>query len=81
MSGWNGLGIEAALLQALEEQGFSSPTPIQALSIPPAVDFHQDIIGAAETVSLLVGRVVSNHYNCVLIMLLASGFCCLMSPL
>ncbi|KAJ8341388.1 hypothetical protein SKAU_G00336790 [Synaphobranchus kaupii] len=38
-----------AVLQALGTLGFSSPTPIQALALPPAIRDRMDILGAAET--------------------------------
>ncbi|KAJ8399175.1 hypothetical protein AAFF_G00415540 [Aldrovandia affinis] len=37
------------VLQALGSLGFSSPTPIQALVLPPAIRDRMDILGAAET--------------------------------
>ena len=48
MSKWNELNIPPVLLQALREMDFSSPTPIQRMSIPPAAGSHH-VIGAAET--------------------------------
>ena len=53
-SAWEVLGVPTEVQRALGDQGFTSPTPIQTLSLPPAVFHHQDIIGAAETVSLHV---------------------------
>jgi len=52
MGAWEGLGVPRELQRSLSEQGFTSPTPIQTLSLPPAIFHHRDIIGAAETVSL-----------------------------
>ncbi|EDO48238.1 predicted protein [Nematostella vectensis] len=49
MPEWEGLGVAPDILRALGDQGFSKPTPIQSLSIPPALLYHRDIIGAAET--------------------------------
>lgn len=54
MTNWAGLGVCPKVLQALGDQGFANPTPIQSLSLPPAIHHHQDIIGAAETVSVYV---------------------------
>jgi len=49
MGAWEGLGVPRELQRSLSEQGFTSPTPIQTLSLPPAIFHHRDIIGAAET--------------------------------
>ena len=51
MKTWESLGVPTKILKALSDQGFTSPTPIQTLSLPPAIFHHRDIIGAAETVS------------------------------
>ena len=53
-SAWEVLGIPKEVQRALGDQRFTSPTPIQTLSLPPAIFHQRDIIGAAETVSLLV---------------------------
>ncbi|KAF1769504.1 hypothetical protein GCK72_001321 [Caenorhabditis remanei] len=37
------------ILQAVEQMGFSEPTPIQSAVLPVAVRDHQDVLGAAET--------------------------------
>jgi ATP-dependent RNA helicase RhlE len=42
------LGLSAPLLQALEEKGYSEPTPIQAAAIP-AVLSGRDLMAAAQT--------------------------------
>ncbi|RPE81304.1 DEAD/DEAH box helicase [Vulcaniibacterium tengchongense] len=42
------LGLASALLRALEEQGYSAPTPIQAEAIPLALAGH-DLLGGAQT--------------------------------
>ena len=42
------LGLPQPLLQALEEMKFSTPTPIQAKAIPPALE-GRDILGSAQT--------------------------------
>ncbi|XP_044182801.1 ATP-dependent RNA helicase ddx24-like [Acropora millepora] len=49
MVAWESLGVPTEIQQSLSEQGFTSPTPIQMLSLPPAIFHCQDIIGAAET--------------------------------
>ncbi len=45
---FEGLGLSPALLRALSESGYTTPTPIQAQAIPAALDGH-DILGAAQT--------------------------------
>lgn len=42
------LGLISPILQAVEEAGYSQPTPIQARTIPPALD-GRDILGCAQT--------------------------------
>ncbi|MEP5569585.1 MAG: DEAD/DEAH box helicase, partial [Halioglobus sp.] len=42
------LGLSPLLLQALEEKGYSEPSPIQAKAIP-AVLSGQDVMAAAQT--------------------------------
>ncbi|XP_016975510.2 ATP-dependent RNA helicase DDX24 [Drosophila rhopaloa] len=49
VSAWNGLGVPAPILRALGEQGFKTPTQIQALTLPAAIHGKKDILGAAET--------------------------------
>ncbi|KAK3755004.1 hypothetical protein QZH41_001974 [Actinostola sp. cb2023] len=49
MCEWTGLGVPSEVIKAISEQGFTQPTAIQALAIPPAIFHHRDIIGAAET--------------------------------
>lgn len=63
-SAWEVLGVPTEVQRALGDQGFTSPTPIQTLSLPPAVFHHQDIIGAAETGSgktLAFGLPILHH--------------------
>ncbi|KAL9960204.1 hypothetical protein ACROYT_G033626, partial [Oculina patagonica] len=48
-SAWEVLGVPKEVQRGLGDQGFTSPTPIQTLSMPPAIFHHRDIIGAAET--------------------------------
>src|SRR5690554_7650067 len=42
------LGLSPALLRALADTGYTTPTPIQAQSIPAGLD-GRDILGAAQT--------------------------------
>lgn len=49
LSAWKDLFVPAAVLKALSALGFASPTPIQALVLPPAIRDRMDILGAAET--------------------------------
>ena len=54
MSAWTELYLPAPVLRSLDELGFTSPTPIQALCLPPAIRDRLDIVGAAETVRCCV---------------------------
>jgi ATP-dependent RNA helicase RhlE len=47
-SGFDGLGIAPSLLKSLDLLKFTTPTPIQAKSIPPAME-GKDLIGIAQT--------------------------------
>ncbi|XP_017839841.1 ATP-dependent RNA helicase DDX24 [Drosophila busckii] len=49
MPQWQGLGVPAPIMRALSEQGFQTPTQIQALTLPAAIHGKKDILGAAET--------------------------------
>ncbi|MHC4236162.1 MAG: DEAD/DEAH box helicase, partial [Planctomycetota bacterium] len=42
------LGLAPKLLRALEEQGYTEPTPIQYQAIPEALD-GRDVVGSAQT--------------------------------
>ncbi len=42
------LGLNSAILQALEAQGYQTPTPIQSGAIPPAL-VGRDVLGIAQT--------------------------------
>uniref|UniRef100_A0A3Q1F8Q0 ATP-dependent RNA helicase DDX24 n=1 Tax=Acanthochromis polyacanthus TaxID=80966 RepID=A0A3Q1F8Q0_9TELE len=46
---WKDLFVPSPVLNALSSLGFGSPTPIQALALPPAIRDRMDILGAAET--------------------------------
>jgi superfamily II DNA/RNA helicase len=45
---FNGLGLSPDLLKAVEQSGYTTPTPIQAQSIPHVLQ-RKDIIGIAQT--------------------------------
>ncbi|XP_077395214.1 ATP-dependent RNA helicase DDX24 [Festucalex cinctus] len=49
MHAWKDLFVPPVVLKALSSLGFTSPTPIQALVLPPAIRDRMDILGAAET--------------------------------
>ncbi|XP_061551352.1 LOW QUALITY PROTEIN: ATP-dependent RNA helicase DDX24 [Phycodurus eques] len=49
MCAWKDLFVPPGVLKALSSLGFTSPTPIQALVLPPAIRDRMDILGAAET--------------------------------
>ncbi|XP_074640652.1 ATP-dependent RNA helicase DDX24-like [Tubulanus polymorphus] len=49
MTAWKDLFVPDPVLAALFDKGFTSPTPIQALTLPSAIRDRKDIIGAAET--------------------------------
>ncbi|XP_015126985.1 ATP-dependent RNA helicase DDX24 [Diachasma alloeum] len=46
---WTTLGVPPLIVKALKDQKFSTPTSIQALTLPPAILGRRDILGAAET--------------------------------
>src|SRR5471032_2239744 len=49
---WNmpfrALGLDPKILQAVQEAGYTEPTPIQTAAIPPIIAGH-DLIGIAQT--------------------------------
>jgi ATP-dependent RNA helicase RhlE len=45
---FDGLGLSAPLLRALETAGYTTPTPIQRDAIPPALE-GRDVLGCAQT--------------------------------
>nr|XP_057946716.1 ATP-dependent RNA helicase DDX24 [Doryrhamphus excisus]XP_057946718.1 ATP-dependent RNA helicase DDX24 [Doryrhamphus excisus] len=49
ISAWKDLFVPPVVLKALSDLGFTSPTPIQTLVLPPAIRDRMDILGAAET--------------------------------
>ena len=48
MNSFSELGLAAPLLEALAHEGYTTPTPIQAQSIPPALE-GRDLLGTAQT--------------------------------
>lgn len=46
--GFDTLGLSAAVLEAIEESGYTTPTPIQAQAIPMILE-GKDVIGASQT--------------------------------
>ncbi len=48
MSGFDELGLSKKLLSAVEEEGYSNPTPVQEQSIPPLLA-GRDVLGVAQT--------------------------------
>ncbi len=48
MTKFSDLGLNPKVLQAVEEAGYTSPTPIQAGAIPPALN-GRDVLGIAQT--------------------------------
>ncbi|XP_020731600.2 ATP-dependent RNA helicase DDX24 [Odocoileus virginianus] len=49
VSAWKDLFVPKPVLRALSFLGFSAPTPIQVLTLAPAIRDKLDILGAAET--------------------------------
>jgi ATP-dependent RNA helicase DDX24/MAK5 len=49
VSAWLEFDLHPALLRALQELGFATPTPIQRECLNPAIKGRCDVIGAAET--------------------------------
>lgn len=48
MSNFQSLGLSKNLLLAVEKEGYTNPTPVQALSIPPLIK-GRDVLGVAQT--------------------------------
>ncbi|MDU7522984.1 MAG: DEAD/DEAH box helicase, partial [Roseomonas mucosa] len=42
------LGLASPILRALDEEGYTTPTPIQAQAIPAAME-GRDVLGIAQT--------------------------------
>lgn len=49
MMTFEGLGIDARLIQATNELGFVNPTPIQEKAIPVLLNGTKDFVGLAQT--------------------------------
>jgi len=62
MSAWNGLSVPASVMKCLGELQFTSPTPIQSLTLPPAINDRLDIVGAAETVSFIFKSIIKSGH-------------------
>ena len=54
MSKWLNLFVRPEVLDALSDQGFTDPTPIQSQVLPHAVRDRLDIVAAAETVRIIL---------------------------
>lgn len=46
---WSSMGVPTAVINALADQNFHSPTMIQTRTLPAAILGRRDILGAAET--------------------------------
>lgn len=46
---WSSMGVPVAVIKALADQNFHSPTMIQTRTMPAAILGRRDILGAAET--------------------------------
>ena len=53
MEQWAGVCEDKLVLKALREQGFTTPTEIQKRAVPEVLR-ENDVIGAAETVGVLI---------------------------
>ena len=48
MDDFETLGLSDELLRAVKSEGYTTPTPVQALCIPPLLD-GKDVLGVAQT--------------------------------
>jgi ATP-dependent RNA helicase RhlE len=48
MTDFQSLGLSKTLLKAVEDEGYTTPTPVQQQSIPPLLD-GRDVLGVAQT--------------------------------
>ena len=48
MTDFQSLGLSETLLKAVEDEGYTTPTPVQQQSIPPLLD-GRDVLGVAQT--------------------------------
>jgi len=46
---FEGLGLAQQSIKAIQEMGFSVPTPIQEKAIPAIIEGHRDLVGLAQT--------------------------------
>src|ERR1700742_2777084 len=49
MTTFEGLGLDARLVQATDSLGFTTPTPIQEQAIPVLLSGTKDLVGLAQT--------------------------------
>src|ERR1700742_3721197 len=49
MTTFEGLGLDARLIQAIDALGFTQPTPIQEQAIPVLLSGTKDLVGLAQT--------------------------------
>lgn len=63
VSAWKDYFLQDEILSALSRLGFSAPTHIQAECLPAAIRDRRDIIGAAQTVRLLLIIVSLDSYR------------------
>ena len=49
MISFNSLGLAKPLLQALDQMGFETPTPVQEKTIPLLLEKNTDIVSLAQT--------------------------------
>jgi ATP-dependent RNA helicase DeaD len=49
MQAFNNLGLKDELLKAIEDLGFSTPTPVQELVMPVALEANTDLVALAQT--------------------------------
>ena len=49
LPGWDGCFVSPPILRCLKEEGFYSPTVIQKMTLPAAIQGRLDVLGAAET--------------------------------
>lgn len=75
MQNFQSLGLPQPLIQSLERMKFTTPTPIQAQAIPPALE-GKDVLGTAQTGTgktiafgiPLITHLISNPRNAALIL-------------
>ena len=48
MQDFQSIGLSRELLLAVEQEGYTTPTPVQAQSIPPLLN-GRDVLGVAQT--------------------------------